>query len=142
MIALLGRAIGLRPKVLLLVLLLFVSASIEVGALLLTAPDKEEHRPSRQERSLSVVSDEKKGADSYLGRRLPQSYSHPVTPDVFLEAAKDGANLPFIHGRDKTAEKLGLSSAEAKRLVGRLIAEGRIVAEGKRLRLCSDIPAD
>ena len=40
-IALLGRTIGLRPEVLLLVLLLFVSASIEVGALLLTIPDHE-----------------------------------------------------------------------------------------------------
>jgi len=141
MIVLLGRTLGLRPEVLLLVLLLFVSTSIEVGALLLTAPVKVALR-QHLTRDASVVSDEKQGTDSYLGRRLPQSYGHSVTPDVFLEAAKDGANLPFIHGRDKTAEKLGLSSAEAKRLVGQLIAEGRIVAEGKRLRLCSDIPSD
>ncbi len=141
MIVLLGRAIGLRPEVLLLVLLLFVSASIEVGALLLTAPDKVEHRQQRLTRDASVIADEKKGADSYLGRKIPQSYGHPVTPDVFLEAAKDGADLPFIHGRDKTAEKLGISSAEAKRLVGRLIEEGQIVAEGKRLRITHERPS-
>ena len=37
-VVLLSRTLGLRPEVLLLVLLLFVSASIEVGALLLTVP--------------------------------------------------------------------------------------------------------
>jgi len=41
MVALLGRKLGLEPAILLLVLLLFVSASIEVGALLLTIPTDE-----------------------------------------------------------------------------------------------------
>ena len=66
---------------------------------------------------------------------LSPSYAPPITPEDFLEAAKDGADLPFLHGRDKTAEKLGISYAEAKRLVGRLTKDGRVVVEGKRLRL-------
>lgn len=137
MIALLGRAFGFRPEALLLVLLLFVSASIEVGALLLTAPEKALRRPS-QDRDASILPDQAKDEGSSVGRRLPPSYASPITPEAFLEAAKDGADLPFIHGRDKTAEKLGISSAEAKRLVGRLLADRRIVVEGKRLRLISE----
>lgn len=58
-----------------------------------------------------------------------------MTPEDFLEAAKEGSDLPYLHGRDKTAEKLGISYAEAKRLVGKLIEDGRVVVEGKRLRL-------
>ena len=58
-----------------------------------------------------------------------------MTPEDFLEAAKDGADLPYLHGRDKTAKRLGISYAEAKRLVGMLIKDGRVVVEGKRLCL-------
>jgi ribosomal protein L27 len=47
----------------------------------------------------------------------------------------EGADLPFLHGRDKTAERLGVTYADGKRLVGQLIKEGKIVVEGKRLRL-------
>jgi hypothetical protein len=137
MIALLGRAFGFRPEALLLVLLLFVSASIEVGALLLTAPGKALRRSS-QDGEASILPDQAEDEGSSVGRRLPPSYASPITPEAFLEAAKDGADLPFIHGRDKTAEKLGISSAEAKRLVGRLLAERMIVVTGKRLRLVSE----
>jgi hypothetical protein len=58
-----------------------------------------------------------------------------MTPETFLKAAKEGADLPFLHGRDTTAKKLGISYAEAKRLVVKLIEDGRVVVEGKRLRL-------
>lgn len=140
MIVLLGRALGLRPEILLLVLLLFVSASIEVGALLLTAPTFEAGKRPRQVGETSSANDGE-GDRSFGVRPHPaQSYGSPITPELFLEAAKVGADLPYIHGRDKTAEKLGISSAEAKRLVGRLISDRRIVAEGKRLRLIN--PAD
>lgn len=125
---------GFKPDALLLVLLLFVSASIEVGALLLTAPRKALRRLS-QGRDASILPDKAEDEGSSVGRRPPPSYAPPITPEAFLEAAKDGADLPFIHGRDKTAKKLGISSAEAKRLVGRLIGEGRIIVEFKRLRL-------
>lgn len=137
MIVLLGRTLGLHPDVLLLVLLLFVSASIEVGVLLLTAPHQETVRRPRRSGGSSAAFDQVEDTDFSAGSGLPQSYAPPITPEAFLEAAKEGADLPFLHGRDKTAEKLGISSAEAKRIVGRLIADGRIVVEGKRLRLAS-----
>ena len=47
-VVLLSRTLGLRPETLLLVLLLFVSASIEVGALLLTIPDHEAQETVRK----------------------------------------------------------------------------------------------
>jgi hypothetical protein len=145
MIALMGRTIGLHPEVLLLVLLLFVSASIEVGALLLTVPDHGDwssvRKPIEPSSESATVGDASLDGSPYLS----PSYAPPITPEVFLEAAKDGADLPFLHGRDTTAEKLGISYAEAKRLVGRLIEDGRIVVEGKRLRLAplvkSELPA-
>jgi len=66
---------------------------------------------------------------------LSPSYASPITPEDFLEAAQDGSDLPYLHGRDTTAERLGISYAEAKRLVGKLIEDGRVVVEGKRLRI-------
>jgi hypothetical protein len=135
MIALLGRTVGLRPEVLLLVLLLLVSASIEVGALLLTIPDHETQETVR--RIMEPPAESATVGDTSFGASplLSPSYAPPITPDDFLEVAKDGADLPFLHGRDTTAEKLGISYAEAKRLVGKLIEDGRVVVEGKRLRL-------
>jgi hypothetical protein len=62
-------------------------------------------------------------------------YAPPITPEYFLEAAKRGADLSYLHGRDTTAEKLGISNAEAKRLVGRQIYDGQVVVGGERLRL-------
>ena len=109
MIALLGRTIGLRPEVLLLVLLLFVSASIEVGALLLTVPDHE--GPSRAKKAAEPSADSPPIEDTSFDSApiLSPSYTSPITPEDFLEAARDGADLPYLHGRDKTAEKLGIS---------------------------------
>jgi len=135
MIALLSGTLGLRPETLLLVLLLFVSASIEVGALLLTVPGHEDEQVEdtavRLPRMPAVL------RSTSPGRSLRPSSSHTstITPEAFLKAAKEGADLPFLHGRDTTAEKLGISYAEAKRLVVRLTEDGRVVVEGKRLRL-------
>jgi len=135
MVALLGRTLGLRPEILLLVLLLFVSASIEVGALLLTIPDHEagscEGKTIEPSAESPLIEDPSLDASS----RILPSYGPPITPEVFLEAAKEGSDLPFLHGRDTTAEKLGISYAEAKRLVGKLIEDRMVVVEGKRLRL-------
>jgi len=135
MIALLGRTIGLRPEVLLLVLLLFVSASIEVGALLLTVPDREGLCRAQKAVEPSVESPPMEDTPVNATPILSPSYAFPITPEDFLKAAKEGSDLPYLHGRDKTAEKLGISYAEAKRLVGKLIEDGRVVVEGKRLRL-------
>jgi len=135
MIALLGRTLGLHPETLLLVLLLFVSASIEVGALLLTIPDHEAQETVRKAIGPSADSPPRGDTSFEASPLLSPSYAPPITPEDFLEAAKDGADLPFLRGRDNTAEKLGISYAEAKRLVGKLIEDGRVVVEGKRLRL-------
>jgi hypothetical protein len=135
MVVLLGRALGLRPDILLLVLLLLVSASIEVGALLLTMPD----HGARQVLNAPMRSSGHAGMERSTSVTKPTfppaSYAPPITPDAFLEAATEGADLPFLHGRDKTAVKLGISYADAKRLVGKLIEDRRVVVEGKRLRL-------
>jgi hypothetical protein len=135
MLVLLGRTLGLRPATLLLLLLLLVSASIEVGALLLTIPDhgaRSANNPlAHPSRHANVVG----GSSTANPLVPPTSHKPPITPEIFLEAATEGADLPFLHGRDKTAEKLGISYADAKRLVGKLIADGVVVVEGKRLRL-------
>ena len=134
-VALLGRTIGLRPEILLLVLLLFVSASIEIGALLLTVPEHEDGNIAKKAIEPSSESAMVGDTSFEASPLLSPSYAPPITPDDFLDAAKDGSDLPFLRGRDTTAEKLGISYAEAKRLVGKLIEDGRVVVEGKRLRL-------
>jgi hypothetical protein len=135
MVILLGRTIGLKPEILLLVLLLFVSASIEVGALLLTIPTDESGTITQMALEPSVGSASIEDTTTIASPVPSPSYAPPITPEDFLEAAKQGADLPYLHGRDTTAEKLGISYAEAKRLVGRLINDGTVVVEGKRLRL-------
>jgi hypothetical protein len=135
MIALLGRTVGLKPEVLLLVLLLFVSASIEVGALLLTIPDRKDGSIAKKATKPSTESATIRDTSFEASPLLSPSYAPPITPEDFLEAAKDGSDLPFLRGRDTTAEKLEISYAEAKRLVGKLIEDGRVIVEGKRLRL-------
>ena len=129
------RMIGLRPETLLLVLLLFVSASIEVGALLLTVPTDKDGSMAKKSIEPSADSHPIEGTPFDSAPILSPSYASPITPEDFLEAARDGADPPYLHGRDKTAEKLGISYAEAKRLVAQLIEDGRVVVEGKRLRL-------
>jgi len=122
---LLGKEFRLAPETVLLVILVFLSLCIEAGALVLTAPVEKAPPPcplqQRQEQD-----------DVLPGRPRQDS---PRTTEAFLSAAMDGADLPYLHGRDATARKLGISSYEAKRLVRVLRAEGRIVAQGKRLRL-------
>lgn len=135
MIVLLARTMGFRPDILLLVLLLSVSTSIEIGALLLTIPDGETSGIARKAEEPPVAPSLNVDTSSSASACLRPSYASPITPEAFLEAAKNGADQPYLHGRDKTAEKLGISSAEAKRLVGRLMREGKISVEGKRLKL-------
>jgi len=134
-IALLSSTLGLSPEVLLLVLLLFVSASIEVGALLLTIPDREGLCSAQKAVEPSVESPPMEDTPVNATPILSPSYASPMTPEDFLEVATEGSDLPYLHGRDKTAEKLGISYAEAKRLVAKLIEDGRVVVEGKRLCL-------
>jgi hypothetical protein len=127
---LMGRALGLAPEMVLLVLLLFLSASIEAGALVLTAP--------LNRREARCPEDKGRGQINVPGNRTSQA--HPIGKEEFLKAASEGADLPYLHGRDATARRLGISSYEAKRFVRALCAEGRIIAEGKRLRLTDKMP--
>jgi hypothetical protein len=137
MIALLGRSIGIPTNAVLLFLLLFVAGAIEAGALLLTAPDSGD--VPHQNRVIARFSEEEAGklTDSAKSLDRSPSYTPLIDAEAFLEAAKEGADLPFLHGRDRTAEILGISCADGKRLVSKLIEDGRVVVEGKRLRLLS-----
>jgi hypothetical protein len=131
---------GLPPSALLLFLLLMVSGSIEAGALVLTARAEDGKDPENQ--AIEALSESKTGETPPCpDSPLPMaSYSSPIAPETFLRAAMEGADLPYLNGRDKTARKFnGLSFAEAKRLVAMLIRDGKIVVEGKRLKLSSPI---
>jgi hypothetical protein len=135
MITLLSGMLGLRPETLLLVLLFFVAASIEVGALLLTVHRHEDEQGEDTAVRLPRIPAALRSPSPGRSLRPSSSHTPPITPEAFLKAAKEGADLPFLHGRDTTAEKLGISYAEAKRLVVKLIQDGLVVVEGKRLRL-------
>jgi hypothetical protein len=124
---LIGKALNVEPEVILFVLLLFVSLCIEAGALILTGPD-----------SAAGRIDGSKGIQERDGPQRPISYRGPIGPMDFLEAAREGADLPYLHGRDVTAHMLGISSYRAKVLVRELIIRGDVAVEGKRLKLTEE----
>jgi hypothetical protein len=135
MFVLLGKAVGLRPEIVMLILLICLSASIEIGALILTVPNSEEERPPKSAMEPSDMVQARITTAPDTSTVLCPSYTSPIGTEEFLQAAQRGADLPYLHGRDITAHVLGITCAEAKRLVTRLIADKKIVVEGKRLRL-------
>jgi hypothetical protein len=143
MVALLAEAAGLKPQALLLILLLVVSGTIEAGALILTANSTATHLVSEKASGASEPPRPSGIPSTDRGRFPWPSYAPPiatkqapsVSPEDFLRASIEGADLPYLRGRDKTAEMLGISCADAKRAVRYLIEKGEIIVEGKRLRL-------
>ena len=111
MFDLMAKVFGIPTETLMLILLLFLSVNLEVAALVLAG------HPAPT------------GPIGHLSDTV-------LSPQRFLEAAKEGARLPLLHGRDVTARKLGISSYDAKKLVSALKASGTIKAVGKRLVLC------
>lgn len=130
MIYLLSKAINKPQEAVLFVLLIIVAVVIELGAMLLTSPETKK----RQNLSPSDPSPSDFMSKAQVGLPWP-SYRAPIDAETFLRTAIDGADLPYLHGRDKTAEKMGISYADAKRIVTYLMRQGRITVEGKRLRL-------
>jgi hypothetical protein len=131
MFYLIAKTIGQPKERVLLVLLLFLAVCIEVGALVLTTHSKNAYNGAIKAIPSNITQDEGRTPST-------MSYQRPietVTPDLFLNAALDGSDYPFLHGRDKTALKLGISYFDAKRLVKELIGQGRIGVEGKRLKV-------
>lgn len=64
-----------------------------------------------------------------------------ITPEIFLEAMVDPQTWPILRGRDATARLLGgIPQSVAKRLVRELVATGKVVVEGKRLKATTQIP--
>jgi hypothetical protein len=124
---LVGKTIGVKPEILMFIVLMFLAVAIELGALILASPPKP--RKGLIERSEEVQSDcAKKDV-----LRCPTAC--PIGPKEFLQAMIDGSDLPYLHGRDKIAQKLGVRPYNAKLLVKRLAKEGLIETDGKRLKL-------
>jgi hypothetical protein len=59
--------------------------------------------------------------------------------DEFLNAMIDENTYPILRGRDATAQRLGIPAYTAKVLVNRLIQDGKIKVEGKRLVMCRTV---
>lgn len=135
MVALIAQTIGIPAPSLLLILLLLISGCIEAGALILCLPESQKTDESKKAVNESKELSTKEITTSNISTSSYPSYRHPITPEEFLLAAKEGSDLPYIAGRDRTAQKLGLPAGQAKRIVRELIRSGKIVPEGKRLRL-------
>jgi hypothetical protein len=128
MFDLLGTTLHLPRDSIMLAILLFLAINLEVAALVLAG----------------------KYPGPATGPTRPINVSQPVTPvttngppfpavslSEFLIVAADGSDLPFLHGRETTARKLGLGSYRAKKAVRQLQAKGIIKPQGKRLFLCT-----
>jgi len=138
-IALLARTVHLPPESVLLFLLLLVSGCIEAAALVLSKPVATKPEITRAEAVESVPS-QSSSASTIEGEIQPPTVdrTRPTGKEDFLRAAMEGSDLPFLHGRDRTAKTLGIAPGEAKRLVRGLIADGIVRVEGKRLRLAKE----
>jgi hypothetical protein len=128
MFYLISKTLGQPKDRVLLVLLLFLACCIEVGALVLTTAPRNVYKGDIKPFSSNTTLDEGRMAST-------TSYIRPIGNEEFLKAALEGSDYPFLCGRDRTAEKLGISSFDAKRFVKELIQEGRIIVEGKRLKV-------
>jgi hypothetical protein len=128
MFLLLGKAIGVSPEYLLLILLLFLSTSIEAGALILCAPNKPIERLSEgQTGKLTPDSD---------GTACMPPMKPYISPDEFLATAKTASNdLPYLLGQNRVSKLLKISPSEGRRIVRQLQREGKVEVVGKRLRL-------
>jgi hypothetical protein len=93
----------------------------------------------KEKQLYNAISNHKLNITSTLPQKIaPMAYYEaPIDSQRFLDAAKYGSDLPFLHGRDKTAKMLGITCADGKRMVARLIDTGLIEVCGKRLKLKS-----
>jgi hypothetical protein len=135
---LLGRFIHKPPESVMFIILLIMAVSLEVGGILLLTPIQINQKKALNEVSKDITSESMpllKNVDSRDSHARPIERENGIEPKDFLEAAMDGAKLPYIHGRDVTAKLLGISYGEAKRIVKDLIKTGRIKVKGKRLVL-------
>lgn len=120
MFDLVAKFFKIQPETIQLVLLMVLAISIEAGAVTLLSVKKLQTQNS---------------TGKEVGQVLSTPIACPIGSEEFLKAAMVDANLPFLNGRDKTAEKLGITCFDAKKLVKELIESGKIKVEGKRLKL-------
>lgn len=58
-----------------------------------------------------------------------------TSTDDFLKSMMQSTDLPYLRGRDSTAQSLGISQYQAKQYIAQLIKSGRIGIENKRYKL-------
>jgi hypothetical protein len=128
MFVLIGKTIGMKPEIVLLILLLFLSGSIEAGALILTSPNKPIERLSKGEAGKLTLDED--------GTACMPPMKPYIEPEQFLEAAKTASSdLPYLLGQNRTSKLLGISPSQGRRLVRELLRNRKIEVFGKRLRL-------
>ena len=128
MFDLIGVTLQIPRDTVMLIVLLFLAVNLEVAALVLAGkypgPVPIPPRPIRVSQPVATVPTN--------GLTLPV-----LSLSEFLITAAEGSDLPFLHGRETTARKLGLGSYRAKKAVRQLQAKGIIKPQGKRLSLCT-----
>jgi hypothetical protein len=129
MFDLIARAIGLPVETVMFIILLFMAANLEVAALLLAGQARTE-KPAPVSAPVPVPQPDEPTGPYPIHRFRPM-----VSTERFLAAAMEEADLPFIHGRETTAKRLGIRSYEAKVHLKKLIKEGLVEVVGKRLVL-------
>jgi len=67
------------------------------------------------------------------GVTTPQGIPQPakVTPEAYLRVALDHPKKPFLLGRGKVSEKLGITETEAKEFIEELVRNGKVRRESK-----------
>jgi hypothetical protein len=159
MFMLFTRITTINEDFIVLSLLMFMAVLLEVSILSLTrqypiAVQMEKELPnSRSELSYNNgVENRDRIPIKVDSEIIPQTFIEtPPTPShihieqdfasqEFLSAMYDPTTYPILRGRDATAQILGVPPYKAKIIVQRLIQEGKIKVEGKRLVMCGNVP--
>jgi hypothetical protein len=128
MFVLMGGIFSIKPEIVMLILLIFLAAIIEAGALIMTSPN---NVMGESPSSLTVESTRKESISPSMHSMMPS-----IDADMFLDTAKkESSDLPYLLGGNRTSEILGISYGEGRRLVQKLLREKRVEVFGKRLRL-------
>jgi len=158
MFGLFSRLSRINEGLIILILLLFLAIMLEISILALiqnnptllqTQNDLSYSQPEMSypdSPKNGVKTAQKKEGVSIPGIKAetPPTVSYePVeadfNPEIFLKAMIDSETYPILRGRDATAQLLGIPAYKAKVIVTKLLQEGKIKVEGKRLVMCGTV---
>ena len=131
----LGKVFGQDGDRVEVLLLLILAGLVELTAFALAG-----HSDQVSNNSVVLESRRNEGKKPDSGKKSgstqTQSFTRPagVTPEAYLKVALDHPKRPYLLGRGKVCEVLGISESVAKDFIEELVKESRVKRDGKYFR--------